>query len=73
MFTDLTDIFCALFRPIIMSVAIDIMADNIPDLEALNLNENKIHGMEHMKVLCTKLKNLKILYLGDNRVKEIEY
>ncbi|CAG9583095.1 unnamed protein product [Danaus chrysippus] len=65
---DLTDIFCALFRPIIMSVAIDIMADNIPDLEALNLNENKIHGMEHMKVLCTKLKNLKILYLGDNRI-----
>ncbi|XP_034832611.1 nuclear RNA export factor 1 [Maniola hyperantus] len=65
---DLSDIFCALFRPMIMLAAIDIIAENIPDLEALNLNDNKLHGIEHLKALCVKLKNLKILYLGDNKI-----
>lgn len=51
-----------------MLAAIDIIAENIPDLEALNLNDNKLHGIEHLKILCSKFKNLKILYLGDNRV-----
>ncbi|CAH0755150.1 unnamed protein product [Diatraea saccharalis] len=65
---DLADIFCALFRPMIMLAAIDIIAENIPDLEALNLNDNKLYGIEHLKILSTKFKNLKILYLGDNRI-----
>ncbi|CAH2041575.1 unnamed protein product, partial [Iphiclides podalirius] len=65
---DLAEIFCALFRPVIMLAAIDIIAENIPDLEALNLNDNKLHGLEHLKILSTKLKFLKILYLGDNRI-----
>lgn len=67
-FSDLADIFCALFRPVVMLEAINIIAENIPDLEALNLNDNKLHGIEHLKVLPNKLKNLKILYMGDNRV-----
>lgn len=67
--TELSDIFCALFRPMIMNAAIDIMEENIPDLEALNLNDNKLHGIEHLKVLSQKFKNLKILYMGDNRVR----
>lgn len=66
---DLTDIFCALFRPPIMSAAIDIIAENIPDLEALNLNDNKLNMLDHMKSLSKKLTNLKILYLGDNKVR----
>ncbi|XP_028034619.1 nuclear RNA export factor 1 [Bombyx mandarina] len=65
---DLEDIFCALFRPMIMLAAIDIIAENIPDIEALNLNDNKLHGLQHLKVLSSKLKNLKILYMGDNRI-----
>lgn len=65
---DLTDIFCALFRPPIMSAAIDIIAENIPDLEALNLNDNKLNLLEHMKTISSKLTNLKILYLGNNKV-----
>lgn len=65
---DLSDIFCALARTPIMLAAIDIISENIPDLEALNLNDNKLNALEHMKVLATKLKNLKILYLGQNKV-----
>ncbi|CAH0625346.1 unnamed protein product [Chrysodeixis includens] len=68
---DLSDLFCALFRPVIMLVAIDIIAENIPDIEALNLNDNKLHGIEHLRSLPTKLKNLKILYIGDNRIPHI--
>ncbi|KPI90891.1 Nuclear RNA export factor 1 [Papilio xuthus] len=66
--SDLSEIFCGLFRPVIMLTAIDIIAENIPDIEALNLNDNKLHGLDHLKVMATKLKNLKILYLGDNRI-----
>lgn len=65
---DLSDIFCALARTPIMLAAIDIISENIPDLEALNLNDNKLNALEHMKVMITKLKNLKILYLGQNKV-----
>jgi nuclear RNA export factor len=65
---ELTDIFCALFRPPIMSAAIDIIAENIPNLEALNLNDNKLNLLDHMKSISSKLPNIKILYLGNNRV-----
>lgn len=65
---DLTDIFCALFRPPIMTAAVDIIAENIPNLEALNLNDNKLNMLDHLKVIPQKLKNLKILYLGNNKV-----
>lgn len=71
MISDLADIFCALFRPQIMVAAIDIIAANIPDLEVLNLNDNKIHNLDPLKMLPTKLKSLKILYIGDNRVRNI--
>lgn len=69
---DLTDIFCALFRPPMMTAAIDIIAENIPDLEALNLNDNKLNMLDHLKVIPQKLKSLKILYLGNNKVSWVE-
>lgn len=65
---DFTDIFCALARPQVMTTVIDIIAENIPDLEALNLNDNKLGLLDHLKMLTTKLPNLKILYLGNNKV-----
>lgn len=65
---ELTDIFCSLARPPIMIAALDIIAENIADLEALNLNDNKINQMDHMKAIPQKLKNLKTLYLGNNKV-----
>lgn len=65
---DLGDVFCALFRPTIMLAAIDVIAANIPNLEALNLSDNKIHLLDHLKCLSMKLPNIKILYLPRNRV-----
>lgn len=65
---DLSDVFCGLCRPPFFAAAIDIVADNIPDLEALNLNDNKFNTIDNLKILAQKLKSLKILYLGNNKV-----
>lgn len=65
---DLSDIFCSLARPPIMNAVIDIIAENIPDLEAINLNDNKINQMDHMKALPQKLKCIKTLYMANNKV-----
>ncbi|EDX17590.1 sbr [Drosophila simulans] len=46
---DLKHIFCPLFRQNVMGAALDIICDNIPDLEALNLNDNSITSMEAFK------------------------
>jgi nuclear RNA export factor len=65
---ELTDVFCSLARPPIMNAVIDIIAANIPDLEALNLNDNKINQMDAMKTLAQKLKCIKTLYMANNKV-----
>lgn len=69
---DLKDIFCALFRPTIMLAAIDIIAENIPDLEALDLSDNKIHLLDHLKCLANKLPCLKILHMANNKVRDFK-
>lgn len=65
---DLLDIFCALFRPSFMTQAFKIIGENIPQLEALNLNDNKISQMTHFTELQAKMPNLKILYLAKNKI-----
>nr|XP_040221616.2 nuclear RNA export factor 1 [Anopheles coluzzii] len=65
---DLSDIFCALFRPQIMLAAIDIIAEHIPEIEALNLNENKLYMLDHLKSMTTKMPHLKVLYMARNRI-----
>lgn len=65
---DLSDIFCALFRPQIMLAAFDVIKENIPDLEALNLNDNKLHMLDHFKQLAVKVPSLKILYMANNKI-----
>lgn len=70
---DLSDIFCALFRPQIMLAAFDVIKDNIPDLEALNLNDNKLLILDHFRTLAQKVPNLKILHMANNKVSEIRF
>lgn len=65
---DLKLTFCPLFRSNVMSAVLDIICENIPDLEAINLNDNGMSGMEAFKGVEKRLPNLKILYLGDNKV-----
>ncbi|KAI4455893.1 nuclear rna export factor [Holotrichia oblita] len=70
---DLTLLFCALFKPIILLAVIDIIAENIPDIEAINLSENKIQMLSHLKRLAQKLPNLKVLHLGNNKIKDVAH
>uniref|UniRef100_A0A1A9X5U0 NTF2 domain-containing protein n=1 Tax=Glossina brevipalpis TaxID=37001 RepID=A0A1A9X5U0_9MUSC len=65
---DFRNMFCGLFRSQVMSAALDIMEKNIPDLEALNLNENSLSALDSFKNLDQRLPHLKILYLGDNNI-----
>ncbi|XP_031353729.1 nuclear RNA export factor 1 isoform X2 [Photinus pyralis] len=67
----LQDVFCALFKPIMLLTVIDIMSENIPELVALNLNENRIQVLNHLKKIDKKLPNLKILHLGNNKIREM--
>ncbi|XP_052850287.1 nuclear RNA export factor 1 isoform X3 [Drosophila gunungcola] len=70
---DLKQIFCPLFRQNVMSAAIDIICENIPDLEAINLNDNSMTSMEAFKGVEKRIPNLKILYLGDNKIPSLAH
>ncbi|KAJ8940254.1 hypothetical protein NQ314_010776 [Rhamnusium bicolor] len=68
---DLQGFFCALFKPIVFITVIEIIAENIPELEALNLFDNKIMMLSVFKKSLKKLPNLKILHMGNNKLRDI--
>jgi Leucine-rich repeat (LRR) protein len=45
-----------------------IIEDNIPEVEAIDLSDNRLNTLDQMSSLFAKAKNLKILYLANNRV-----
>lgn len=65
---DFKSMFFTLARPQMMSAVLDIIEKNIPDLVALNLNDNQMVTMESFKNITQRLPHLKILYLDENRV-----
>lgn len=65
---DLRDIYCGLSRMPIFDAATNIITENIPELEALNVDGNKIHTLELFRKLLAKLPNLTILYMANNKV-----
>lgn len=68
---DLQDYFCALYKPVVMLGVIDIISENIPELEALNIQDNRIHVLTFLKEPIKKLRCLKILYIGNNKLRDI--
>ncbi|XP_018399173.1 PREDICTED: nuclear RNA export factor 1-like [Cyphomyrmex costatus] len=67
-----SDYFCVLFHPVMMKTVLDIVAEHIPNLEALNLEGNKLQNIERLSILTKKFSKLKILYIGDNKIKDIQ-
>lgn len=65
---DLQEFFCGLCKPVVFLAAIQIISENIPELEALNLHDNKIAILMQVKGIQQKLPNLKVLHLGNNKV-----
>ena len=65
---DLQDVFCALFKPVVFLTVVEIIAENIPEIEAINLFDNKIANLSFLKKVKEKLPHLKILHIGNNKV-----
>lgn len=65
---DLQDYFCVLFKPIVFIAILDIIAENIPELEAINLFENRLSTFNSIKKIQNKIPNVKILHIGKNYV-----
>jgi len=69
MFADLVDNYAiALFRPNMMLAVLDIIVENVPELVALDLSDNKLYALDNLSVLSVKLPNLRVLHIGKNRV-----
>ncbi|XP_033207887.1 nuclear RNA export factor 1-like [Belonocnema kinseyi] len=65
------DYFCALFQPFLLTTVLDIATEHIPNLHALNLEGNKFHSFDRLSTLKRRFQNLKILHIGDNKIKYI--
>lgn len=65
------DYFCALFRPQMLMAVLDVMAECVPNLKALNLEGNKLQNFDRLVVLSEKFPQLKILYIGENQMRDI--
>lgn len=73
-FADIVDdYFCALFRHNMLLLILDIVFQHIPNLGALNLNQNKLRNTDKLALACKKFPQLKILYLGDNEVSQCNW
>jgi hypothetical protein len=68
MFSDLMDSSVALFRPSMMSVVLDIVIENVPDLIALDLSGNNLYALANLTVLAHKVSNIRALHIGRNHV-----
>jgi hypothetical protein len=51
-----------------MSAVLDIIVENVPELTALDLSDNKLHTLDNLSVLAVKVPNLRVLHIGRNRV-----
>ncbi|XP_077434297.1 nuclear RNA export factor 1 isoform X1 [Vanacampus margaritifer] len=52
-----------------MEAVIKIIEENIPELTSLNLSNNRIHKLDELSELITKVPNLKCLNLSHNELK----
>jgi nuclear RNA export factor len=69
---DFTDIAVTLFRPNLMFVASEIIEENFPDLEVLDLADNKLYSLDKLRELSVKLPQLKVLNVGRNRLQDMK-
>lgn len=65
---ELRDTFCALAKPQILLAVMEIIAKNIPELEALDISHNHLQIFAFLKNMKQDFKNLKILHMGNNKV-----
>lgn len=65
------DVYAPLNRSTVLNNIIKIIGDNIPEIEAVDLSDNRIPTLDHFSTLATRAPNVKLLYLNDNRIYEV--
>jgi nuclear RNA export factor len=58
----------ALFRPTMMLAVMDVIVENVPELTALDLSDNKLFVLDGLSALAVKVPNLRVLNIGRNQV-----
>ena len=51
-----------------LATAVKLIIENIPDIQALDLSDNKLSSVDALKILVDKTSHLKVLHVGNNRV-----
>lgn len=54
-----------------LMAVVDVMAECVPNLKALNLEGNRLQNFDRLAILSKKFPQLKILYIGENRMRDI--
>lgn len=54
-----------------MQSVMQIIGEHIPDVQAIDLSNNKIYSVDQMRTLLTKAASLKSLNLGNNKLGQI--
>ncbi|ENN77920.1 hypothetical protein YQE_05597, partial [Dendroctonus ponderosae] len=68
---DLQDHFCAIFKPVVFITVLEIIEANIPFLEAICLNDNKLGVFGFLKKVSKRFPHIKILHLSNNKIRDI--
>uniref|UniRef100_A0A224XT94 Putative mrna export factor tap/mex67 n=1 Tax=Panstrongylus lignarius TaxID=156445 RepID=A0A224XT94_9HEMI len=66
------NVFCPLNKENVMLAVIGIIHESIPDLVALDLSNNKLSSLNCMKSMIEKVASLKILHIGQNKIRDIK-
>ena len=62
-------VFLPLYRREVLSEVVKVVGENIPELEAIDLSENRLSRLEPFEQFVSRAPNVKILYLEQNSVK----
>lgn len=54
-----------------MQTVVEIINDHIPDVQVIDVSQNKIFTVSQMKPLAAKASSLKSLNLGNNKLNQI--
>lgn len=66
-----TEYYAPLSRENVFHAVVKIIADNIPDVESIDLSSNKLHNLDALKNLKDKATELKLLNLTNNKISQI--
>jgi len=66
--------YAPLWRTNVMNKVLTVIMDNIPELRAIDMSKNKLNStsLEFLTTFRTKVKDLSVLYLADNKICDLK-